>query len=69
MLLVDGIPNQYLGDAVYARLENGMVGLTLDDHHNDVLIWLEPQVMDALIQFNKDAVLEVHRQMMLKERT
>ncbi len=68
MLMVDGIPHQYLGDSVYARLQGGMVGLTLDDHRNDVLIWLEPQVLEALAKFNKDAALEIHRQTMLKEQ-
>jgi len=47
----NAVPVAYLGDAVYAKYENGMIGLTLDDHCNPVMIWLEPEVMLALNHF------------------
>ncbi len=56
MRIVDGIPMEYLGDAVYAKFENGMVGLTLNDHRNDTLIWLEPEVLQSLMRFHRDVM-------------
>lgn len=50
-----GEPAEYLGDAVYAVFRNGMIGLQLDDHRSEVLIWMESDVLDALIRFNKSA--------------
>jgi len=42
-------PNEkiYLGDGVYAQLENGMMKLTTTTPDNT--IYLEPEVLDALI--------------------
>jgi len=44
----------YLGDAVYAQIENGMVRLSLDygmGPQNE--IYLEPEVFDSLLAFLK----------------
>ena len=54
----DLIEKRYLGDSVYAEVEDGMVKLTThngypDDPRN--VIFIEPSVMDALVQFYEDA--------------
>jgi len=41
----------YLGDGVYAKFERGMIGLMLNDHRSEVLIWLESQVMNELVHY------------------
>lgn len=38
----------YLGDGVYAEIRNGMIELKLGDHRNHPLIYLEPEVYEAL---------------------
>lgn len=57
----------YLGDGVYASIENGMVKLTTGSHLDadaTNTIFLEPDVMWALVQFSRRFFLEVE----LKER-
>jgi hypothetical protein len=54
----DLIEKRYLGDSVYAEVEDGMVKVTThngypDDPRN--VIFIEPSVMDALVQFYEDA--------------
>lgn len=44
---------EYLGDAVYAQNDGYMVGLSLNDHRNAPLVWLEPNVLAALIKYAK----------------
>lgn len=45
----------YLGDSVYVDLELGQVKLTTENGIEKTnTIFLEPQVMDALIQWYKD---------------
>lgn len=47
--------SKYLGDAVYAKFENGMIGLTLNHHEAEPLIWLDASVTGALLDYiNKD---------------
>ncbi len=46
----------YLGDAVYAVIESGMLRLTTDSHlPQDArnIIYLEQEVMEALVKFAK----------------
>lgn len=38
----------YLGDGVYGDVENGMLKLTADGHDGEQVIYLEPEVLDAL---------------------
>jgi hypothetical protein len=45
----------YLGDAVYARYDGVCIGLSLNHHRNEPLIWLEPEVMAALNRFAERA--------------
>lgn len=46
----------YLGDAVYATIKDGVMVLTTDSHvladAGNVIV-LEPQVLDALVQYAK----------------
>jgi len=42
----------YLGDAVYASVENGMICLRTGDGNNQV-IYLEPEVMHSLVRYAK----------------
>lgn len=42
----------YLGDAVYARVQHGMIRLVLNSHDSaDPPIFLEPEVFAALVAF------------------
>lgn len=41
----------YLGDAVYAFFDGNGVELKLNHHLNPCLIYLEPKVIEALIDF------------------
>lgn len=41
----------YLGDGVYAVMENGMIRLTADDPHGEKRIYLEPAVYMALVEY------------------
>ena len=46
------IPKQYLGDSVYAEVQNGMIRLTTDnDAGASNEIWLEPEVFNALKRY------------------
>lgn len=47
----------YLGDAVYAQNDGYMIGLSLNDHRNSPVVWLEPQVLEALILYAKSRKL------------
>jgi hypothetical protein len=42
---------EYLGDAVYATNDGHMVELRLNSHTAPVAIYLEPEVMEALINY------------------
>lgn len=43
---------QYLGDAVYVRVENGLIKLFTSDGYNTIdTIYLEPGVADNLINY------------------
>ena len=60
----DLIERRYLGDSVYAEIENGMVKVTTwngydDDPRN--VIMLEPEVLEALMQFYSDALEAAQR--------
>lgn len=42
----------YLGDSVYARMDNGMVALTTENGYEaSNEIFLEPEVIEALMRF------------------
>jgi hypothetical protein len=41
----------YLGDAVYAFFDGNGIELRLDDHASGCLIYLEPEVIEALKLF------------------
>jgi hypothetical protein len=42
----------YLGDGVYASIENGMLKLeTSNGEHITNTIWLEPSVLDSLLSY------------------
>ena len=45
----------YLGDAVYAYFDGNGIELKLNHHQSPCLIYLEPEVMEALIAFWKKA--------------
>ncbi len=48
--------SEYLGDSVYAGVERGMILLTTSDHDPrmaDNQIYLEPEVLLALIEYAK----------------
>ena len=47
----------YLGDAVYAQNDGYMIGLSLSDHRNPPVIWLEPRVLEALFLYAKSREL------------
>ena len=47
----DGQDTTYLGDAVYATFDGSRIELKLNDHRSPTLIYLEPEVMQALIDF------------------
>jgi len=49
---------QYLGDSVYAELERGMLKLTTDNGMGpNNIIFLEPEVYTALVQYVSRTVL------------
>ena len=41
----------YLGDAVYAQICDGVIELRLNDHRNDTVIYMEPEVYEALVLY------------------
>lgn len=43
--------SSYLGDAVYASFDGLMIGLSLNDHRNKPVIFLEPEVFEALVKY------------------
>ena len=43
----------YLGDAVYAHYHGYGIELKLNDHRNECVVYLEPQVLQALTEFYK----------------
>jgi hypothetical protein len=45
----------YLGDAVYAFFDGNGIELRLNDHRNQCAVYLEPEVMAALMAFWKKA--------------
>lgn len=42
---------EYLGDAVYASFDGYHIELRLNDHRSPPVVFLEPAVMDALINY------------------
>ena len=53
----DWIPKRYLGDGVYAAVERGMVKLTTEDGVEvSNVVFLEPEVVEALKLFYTDAI-------------
>lgn len=45
---------QYLGDGVYVAIQNGMVVLATGSHLSpDNVVYLEPEVLQALMEFVK----------------
>lgn len=47
--------DRYLGDGVYASFDGYQIWLAANDHRNKIVA-LEPSVMEALIQYNRDLV-------------
>ena len=43
----------YLGDAVYAHFDRYGIELRLNDHRNERAVYLEPEVIQNLIEFWK----------------
>lgn len=41
----------YLGDSVYAKIENGVILLVLNDAANDDGVFLEREVMKRLVEY------------------
>lgn len=41
----------YLGDAVYADFDGYGVNLKLNDHRSESLIYMEPEIIQALVKF------------------
>lgn len=48
-----GYPVTYIGDAVYACYDGYMIGLSLNHHEAEPLIWLESEMLEALERFVK----------------
>lgn len=44
---------QYLGDAVYAQHDGYQIGLSLGSHEYSPVLWLEPEVLKALVNYAK----------------
>ncbi len=44
-------PKVYLGDAVYAEVEHGMIKLTAEGWNTTHEIYLEPEVYSALVEY------------------
>jgi hypothetical protein len=63
--------HQYLGDAVYAEVIRGGVNLRLNDHRSERLVFLEPEVLTALVHFalTHGAVRKEQIEWALKEAT
>jgi hypothetical protein len=41
----------YLGDGVYATTDGYSIELRLNSHNDQVVVYLEPSVMDALVLY------------------
>lgn len=50
------IPKTYLGDGVYAEIDRGMIKLTTQRDTGEHVIWLEPDVLEALQEFSERAI-------------
>lgn len=50
---------RYLGDGVYASFDGYLINLAVN-HHTNHVIALEPEVMEALIQYQKDVFNELN---------
>lgn len=48
------IPIKYLGDGVYASFDGYQIGLSTGNHENPISVFLEPQVLSALIEYAKN---------------
>lgn len=46
---------RYLGDGVYASFVAGQIALSVGDHRNPPVVFLEPEVLDHLIIFAREA--------------
>ena len=50
--MVMAIKSEYVGDAVYAiETDQNLIGLTVNDHRNPPLVYLEPETLLNLIKF------------------
>ena len=55
------IEPRYLGDGVYASFDGYHINLACNHHENHVIA-LEPDVMDALKQFEKDIYKKINNE-------
>ena len=47
-----GLPQyEYLGDGAYARWDGYQIGLLVGDHRSEPVVYLEPEVLRALVAF------------------
>jgi hypothetical protein len=53
---------EYIGDGVYARFDGYAIGLSVGDHRDEPVVWLEPSVMSALNRFAEKAAQTSHCQ-------
>lgn len=44
---------EYLGDGVYAVFTGHSVGISVNDHRNPPVVYLEPHVLENLVRFAK----------------
>lgn len=44
---------QHLGDGVYVSNDGYSIAIAVNDHRNDPVVILEPQVMKALVEYAK----------------
>lgn len=48
--------SRYIGDGVYAHLVAGQIGLSLGSHTAPIVVYLEPETLDRLNQFAREAL-------------
>jgi len=44
---------EYMGDGVYAEFTGYSIDIRVNDHRNPVSVSLEPQVLEAIVSFQK----------------
>ena len=49
----------YIGDAIYAKHMGNSIGLKLNDHRSETIVFLDTEVLQALVDFARSRGIKI----------